>query len=130
MVCPLPSAGFLGVGKTTAINTLIELARPDRLIIEPTGSGHPEGIIDVRTGGNVSTYRRCPSAYSVSNTTCPLQRNHHLLVALATAGQEAAQHVEPGGDRLVGGACLLGATHAGVEFFDRGDRRWLGRAPH
>ncbi|WP_319552265.1 GTP-binding protein [uncultured Vibrio sp.] len=38
----------LSLGKT--LTTLIEKTQPDRLIIEPTGIGHPEGIIDTLMG--------------------------------------------------------------------------------
>ncbi|QID16297.1 GTP-binding protein [Nitrogeniibacter mangrovi] len=40
----------LGPSLRATVKDLIELARPDRLIIEPTGIGHPEGIIDALTG--------------------------------------------------------------------------------
>lgn len=40
----------LGPSLNKTLKSLIEHARPDRLIIEPTGLGHPEGIIDMLTG--------------------------------------------------------------------------------
>lgn len=40
----------LGPSLRATVKDLIALARPDRLIIEPTGIGHPEGIIDALTG--------------------------------------------------------------------------------
>ncbi len=40
----------LGPSLNKTLKALIEHAKPDRLIIEPTGLGHPEGIIDMLTG--------------------------------------------------------------------------------
>ncbi|WP_067093990.1 CobW family GTP-binding protein [Marinomonas atlantica] len=40
----------LGASLTPTLKALIEHANPDRLIIEPTGIGHPEGIIDTLMG--------------------------------------------------------------------------------
>lgn len=37
----------LGSALTPTLKALIEQTNPDRLIIEPTGIGHPEGIIDI-----------------------------------------------------------------------------------
>ncbi|MBM6550855.1 CobW family GTP-binding protein [Marinomonas ostreistagni] len=40
----------MGASLTPTLKALIEHAKPDRLIIEPTGLGHPEGIIDTLMG--------------------------------------------------------------------------------
>ena len=40
----------LGASLGQTLRALIERAKPDRLIIEPTGIGHPEGIIDTLMG--------------------------------------------------------------------------------
>lgn len=40
----------MGASLTPTLKSLIEHAKPDRLIIEPTGIGHPEGIIDTLMG--------------------------------------------------------------------------------
>ena len=40
----------LGASLGKTVRALIEQASPDRLLIEPTGIGHPEGIIDTLTG--------------------------------------------------------------------------------
>ncbi|MDC0609616.1 GTP-binding protein [Vibrio sp.] len=40
----------LGLSLGQTLTALIEQTRPDRLIIEPTGIGHPEGIIDTLMG--------------------------------------------------------------------------------
>ena len=40
----------LGASLGQTLRALIERANPDRLIIEPTGIGHPEGIIDTLMG--------------------------------------------------------------------------------
>ncbi len=40
----------LGPSLHKTVKALIEQAKPDRLIIEPTGIGHPEGIIDTVMG--------------------------------------------------------------------------------
>ncbi|MBF9002105.1 GTP-binding protein [Vibrio sp. NFV-1] len=40
----------LGASLGKTLHSLIEHAKPDRLIIEPTGIGHPEGIIDTLMG--------------------------------------------------------------------------------
>ena len=40
----------MGASLTPTLKALIEQAHPDRLIIEPTGIGHPEGIIDTLMG--------------------------------------------------------------------------------
>jgi len=40
-----------GVPMQVALNQLISKAKPDRLIIEPTGLGHPKEVIDVLTSG-------------------------------------------------------------------------------
>lgn len=40
----------VGASLTQTLTKLIERAKPDRLIIEPTGLGHPEGIIDTLMG--------------------------------------------------------------------------------
>lgn len=40
----------LGASLGQTVRALIEHANPDRLIIEPTGIGHPEGIIDTLMG--------------------------------------------------------------------------------
>ncbi|WP_027857646.1 CobW family GTP-binding protein [Marinobacterium jannaschii] len=40
----------LGPSLTITLAMLIKRAKPDRLIIEPTGIGHPEGIIDTLQG--------------------------------------------------------------------------------
>lgn len=40
----------LGASMGQTLRALIERANPDRLIIEPTGIGHPEGIIDTLMG--------------------------------------------------------------------------------
>ncbi|WP_370298757.1 GTP-binding protein [Pontibacterium sp.] len=40
----------MGASLKTTLTMLIERAQPDRLIIEPTGIGHPEGIIDTLMG--------------------------------------------------------------------------------
>ncbi len=42
----------LGASLGQTLRALIEQAKPDRLIIEPTGIGHPEGIIDTLMGPN------------------------------------------------------------------------------
>ena len=42
----------LGASLGQTLRALIEQAQPDRLIIEPTGIGHPEGIIDTLMGPN------------------------------------------------------------------------------
>jgi G3E family GTPase len=44
-----------GVPMQVALNQLISKAKPDRLLIEPTGLGHPKEIIDVLTGPNYQT---------------------------------------------------------------------------
>lgn len=41
-----------GVPMQVALNQLISKAKPDRLIIEPTGLGHPKEVVDVLTSGN------------------------------------------------------------------------------
>lgn len=43
----------LGASLTPTVKALIEQTQPDRLIIEPTGIGHPEGIIDALMGPNL-----------------------------------------------------------------------------
>lgn len=40
----------VGANLTQTLSLLLEHAKPDRLIIEPTGLGHPEGIIDTLMG--------------------------------------------------------------------------------
>lgn len=40
----------VGASLKQTLSLLIERAKPDRLIIEPTGLGHPEGIIDTLMG--------------------------------------------------------------------------------
>jgi len=40
-----------GVPMQVALNQLISKAKPDRLIIEPTGLGHPKEVVDVLTSG-------------------------------------------------------------------------------
>jgi len=40
-----------GVPMQVALNQLITKAKPDRLIIEPTGLGHPKEVVDVLTRG-------------------------------------------------------------------------------
>lgn len=40
-----------GVPMQVALNQLITKAKPDRLIIEPTGLGHPKEVVDVLTSG-------------------------------------------------------------------------------
>lgn len=41
-----------GVPMQVALNQLISKSKPDRLIIEPTGLGHPKEVVEVLTKGN------------------------------------------------------------------------------
>ena len=36
-----------GVSMRVALNVLLDKAKPDRLLVEPSGIGHPEGVIDI-----------------------------------------------------------------------------------
>ncbi len=45
MLCCVVLCCVVGVSTQVALNQLIKQAKPDRLLIEPTGLGHPQQIV-------------------------------------------------------------------------------------
>ena len=76
-----------GLPMQVALNQLLSVARPDRLLIEPTGLGHPKEVLQVLTG---SSYREALSIQQIVT----LVNARHLGDARYTNNDTFNQQIE------------------------------------
>ena len=118
-----------------ALNALLRRARPDRLLIEPTGLGHPNEVLGVLTGDQYrevlsihKTVTLVDARHLASDRYTRLETyNQQIAMADVIIGNKADLYGEGDREALHAYASKHGAPHAEVLITEQGalDPAWL-----
>lgn len=128
-----------GVPMQVALNQLIIKAKPDRLLIEPTGLGHPKEVIDVLTSGKYKELISLQSIFCLvdaRNLTDTRYTEHpsfiqQLKVADTILAAKADKYSAQDKENLLGFIAKNHLNDKALHLIQQGnlDASWLAKAP-
>ena len=118
-----------GLPMQIALNTLLVTARPDRLLIEPTGLGHPKEILQVLSSQHYQkalSLQKTVTLVDARNLndvryTSHETFNQQIAIADTVIGNKADLYAEEDKVKLVDYVKTHGAAHANVLFAAHGE---------
>lgn len=129
-----------GLPMQIALNVLLTKARPDRLLIEPTGLGHPLEVLATLSGEHYQESLSIHKIVTLVDARCLADNrytehetfNQQISIADVIVGNKADLYAEGDADALKAYAGTKGATHAEFLIAEQGkfDPAILAGATH